>query len=215
MASIYKRKNRKGKTYYAFQWFDHNGKRRASKGFSDRQLTEQAAAKKEDEVRRIKLGLIDPAEVEMAERRKIPLEDFLKEFENSLKKRSPKHLKLTMSRIRRIVKECEFETLPNIEKVSIEGCLTEMLENEEIGHRTYNHYIQAIDSFCNWCVENSRLPTNPLKGLVRLNTDVDVRHSPHRGRRWLRPEVVGRSRKDWPHYSFQFHPTAGRGKAGR
>ncbi len=47
MATIYKRKDRKGKTYYAFQWIDHEGKRRAAKGFSDKTRTEQAAAKKE------------------------------------------------------------------------------------------------------------------------------------------------------------------------
>ncbi len=81
-----------------------------------------------------------------------------------------------MSRIRRIVDECVLETLTAITKESVEGCLTAMLEDEEIGHRTYNHYIQAIDSFCNWCVENGRVLTNPLNGLERLNTEVDLRH---------------------------------------
>jgi integrase len=54
--------------------------------------------------------------------------------------------------------------------------VTEMLDDKEIGHKTYNHYIQAFDSFCNWCVENDRLLGNPLRGLERLNTAVDVRH---------------------------------------
>ncbi len=115
-------------------------------------------------------------QLKYAEQKKTPLEEHLTQFENSLKKRSPKHRKLTMTRIRRIVKDCEFEKLSDIEKVSLESCLTEMIENEEIGHRTYNHYIQAMDSFCNWCVQNSRLIANPLVGLSRLNADVDVRH---------------------------------------
>ena len=38
-----------------------------------------------------------------------------------------------------------------------EGCLIGMLDDGEIGPRTYNHYIQAIDSFCNWCVEHGRI----------------------------------------------------------
>ena len=188
MATIYKRKNRKGKTYYSFQWVDHEGKRRAAKGFTDRQLTEQAAAKKEEEARLRKLGLIDPEQERLAEQKKSPIEDHLKQFEASLKKRTQKHLKLTMARIRRVVTDCEFKTLTDIDKVSVEVCMTEMLENEEIGHRTYNHYVQAIDSFCNWCAENSRLLTNPLNGLARLNTDVDIRHK----RRALNAEDLGK-----------------------
>jgi len=45
-----------------------------------------------------------------------------------------------------------------------------------IGHKTYNHYLQALDTFCNWCVFNKRLSRNPIIGLERLNTAVDVRH---------------------------------------
>jgi len=56
-----------------------------------------------------------------------------------------------------------------------------------LSYRTYNHYVQAIDSFCNWCVQTKRLLSNPLRGLERLNADVDVRHK----RRALTPEQFG------------------------
>jgi integrase len=36
--------------------------------------------------------------------------------------------------------------------------------------------LQAFDSFCNWCVRTKRLAANPVVGLERLNTAVDVRH---------------------------------------
>ncbi len=159
-----------------FQWYDHLGQRRTSKGFTDRGLTEQAAAKKEEEARLRRLGLIDPEQEKLAEQKKTAITEHLSAFERSLKKNTDKHLKLTMSRVRKIVNECGFETLSEITKETVESCLTEMLNDDEIGYQTYNHYAQAIDSFCNWCVENDRLLRNPLKGLERLNAALDVRH---------------------------------------
>ena len=185
MATIFKRSKKKGEPY-CFQWFDHEGKRRTAKGFTDRGLTEQAAAKKEEEARLRKLKLIDPDQEKLAEQKRMPLKEHLDAFERSLKKNTGKHVTLTMSRVRRIVKECEFVSFSDITKESVEGCLGEMLDDEEIGLRTYNHYVQAIDSFCNWCVENGRLFTNPLNGLERQNAATDVRHK----RRALNPEEL-------------------------
>jgi integrase/recombinase XerD len=45
-----------------------------------------------------------------------------------------------------------------------------------------------MDAFLNWCVKNKRLHNNPLAGLERLNSEVDVRHP----RRALTPEEVDR-----------------------
>ena len=186
MATIFKRSRKKGEPY-SFQWFDHEGKRRTAIGFTDRGLTEQAAAKKEEEARLRKLGLIDADQERFTEQKKRPIEEHVEAFERSLRKNTGKHLKLTLSRVRRIVKECGFQTLADVSKEAVEGCLTEMLDDEEIGHRTYNHYIQAFDSLLNWCVENGRLIVNPLLGLERLNAAVDVRHK----RRALSPDELG------------------------
>ncbi|MFO7906790.1 MAG: hypothetical protein R6U98_29310 [Pirellulaceae bacterium] len=48
-----------------------------------------------------------------------------------------------------------------------------------MGHRTYNHYVQALDSFCNCLAATKRATVNPILGMERLNTAVDIRH-----RRW-------------------------------
>ena len=58
----------------------------------------------------------------------------------------------------------------------------------DLSHRTYNHYVQAIDSFCNWCVSTHRLVANPLRGMERLNAETDIRHP----RRALTPDEVFR-----------------------
>jgi integrase len=56
------------------------------------------------------------------------------------------------------------------------------------GHRTYNHYVQALHTFCNWLVKSRRLPANPIVSVERLNNEVDVRHP----RRALSPDEVRR-----------------------
>ena len=80
-----------------------------------------------------------------------------------------------MSRVKRIVNDSGMETIQDIELESVEEVLGEMLESDEIGYRTYNHYAQAMNSFCNWMVPN-RMPGNPLLGMARLNAQEDVRH---------------------------------------
>ncbi len=57
---------------------------------------------------------------------------------------------------------------------------------KRFGHRTYNHYLQAIGTFPNSCVSTKLLLSNPLADVEKLNTEVDVRHQ----RRALTPDEV-------------------------
>lgn len=66
MASIFKRSKRKNAPYW-IQYFDHTGKWRTEKGFTERGLTEQLAAKLETEAMLRKRGLIDPAQERLAQ----------------------------------------------------------------------------------------------------------------------------------------------------
>jgi len=185
MASIYKRKQDTGKKRPAYYicYKDHEGEKRTKKGFTDKKETELLAAKLELEAMRRREGLIDPEEERQAERRKAPLEGHLEEFEKSLGKTTDKHVKLTMTRIRRIVDEADFGSPADIDAESVEAVLMEMKDNGEIGHKTYNHYVAAMYQFCTWMVPK-RMLSNPLMGIEKLNTEVDVRHK----RRALKPE---------------------------
>jgi len=185
MASIFKR--RKGKNEpYTIQYTDHRGKRKTAKGFTDKGLSEQLAGKLESEARLRRTGLIDPEQERYAANRRSPILDHLKKFEESLGDNSAKHVKLTMSRVHRLVKGCGIDNLGGIQAEEIQQFLRSLRATDEIGHKTYNHYLQAFDSFCNWCVATKRLLANPIIGLERLNTAVDVRHA----RRALTPDEL-------------------------
>ncbi len=187
MATIYKRTKKKNEPY-RIQYKDVDGKRKSVKGFTDKGLTEQLAVKLETEVRLRKSGLVDVNAEKALEVRKSDINPHLEAFEESRTDNSPKHVKLTMSRVNKIITGCKFSTLADIESEKVLNFMRSLRKSKGIGHRTYNHYLQALDSFTNWCVLTKRLPSNPVIGLERLNTATDIRHK----RRALTPEEIGK-----------------------
>ena len=188
MASIYKKKRDKGKKNAAWyvNYTDHLGKRRTVKGFTDRRATEQMAAKMEHDVMLRKRGLLDPDKERDQQVRTSNLEKHLQAYERSLSANTPKHVKLTMARIRCVVDGCKFGSIADLEADAVASFLRDFCKQKSLGRRTYNHYVQAIDAFCNWMLLTKRIRSNPLLGLERLNTEVDVR----RKRRALTSEEI-------------------------
>ena len=188
MATIYKKGRDKKKRHapWYIDYFDHPGKRRTRKGFTDKSRTEQLAAKLENEALLRKSGMIDPKQEEFANQRKSVLESHLQDFEIGLQRRisTAKHVRLTISRIRRVVRGCEFETIGDISADDVECFLSEARMEGEFGHKTYNHYVQAFEQFCSWLMAKGRVSFNPVVGLERLNCETDVRHR----RRALSPD---------------------------
>ena len=85
---------------------------------------------------------------------------------------------MTPSRIRKVISAAGIKSASEINIENVEGALQEMLLGSEIGHKTYNHYVQALHQLCRWLMaaERSILQSNPLEGMERLNTEVDIRH---------------------------------------
>lgn len=188
MATIYKKSRDKGKkrSRYYFDYTDHNGKRRTERGFTDKGETERLAAKREHCAMLRRTGMIDPSDEKRAAQRLLPIDDQLSTYEQSLSAgtNTEKHVRLAMSRVRKIIDGCEVETIADLDSETIEAFLTKFRQSEGIGHRTNNHYVQAIDAFGRWLVSSKRTNANPVAGLKRLNSEVDVR----RKRRALTPD---------------------------
>ena len=195
MASITKLsrdKKRKNAPYY-IQFVDHEGNRRTTKGCSDRGVTQSKAARIEIVVQQIKLGTADVPELDDLlgkKRQSEGLSEYLDNFEQSLinKDNTAKHVRLTMSRVRTVVKGCNYTTLDDIDADAAERFVIEHCNKDKLGHRTYNHYLQALDSFGNWLSHPKRrvLERNPFAGIPRRNTQTDIR----RKRRALSPEEI-------------------------
>ena len=190
MASIRKLSRDKGKKNkpYWIQYLDHDGKRVTAKGFTDKALTEQLAAKLENEVMLRKRGMIDPAQERLLAIKQSAINEHLDAFDRSMANNTLKHRKLTMTRVRRVVESCGFRTLAEMDGEKVVDWLNTTREAEDMGARTYNHYLQAADAFGKWLAATKRLPSNPLAGMERLNSETDVRHK----RRALTHEEVSR-----------------------
>jgi integrase len=180
MASVFKlgRDKKKRHAVWYFEYQDHKGKKRMRKGFTDKSLTEQLAVKMETNARLRRMGYIDDNQAEFAESKDSAVSKHIDDFERSLsnRKNTSKHVNLTIGRVRRIVTSCGFETLGQITADAVEDFLVKLRVEEDFGHRTYNHYLQAMEGFCNWLVKKRRIEGNPVLGIERLNNATDVRH---------------------------------------
>ena len=115
MASIYKRgKSRKNAPYW-IQYTNHEGKRKTVKGFSEKALTEQLAAKLETDARLRKMGLIDPEQERLAEHRHSDLEDLFPKFEASLQGNVPRYLTTLLRRVKQVTQGCGFKKLADVQ----------------------------------------------------------------------------------------------------
>jgi site-specific recombinase XerD len=182
MASVFKcgaDKGVKGSCYYV-GWTDVNGKRRMRKAFTDKGLSEQLAAKLENEVMLRKRGLIDPEIDRLDQSARKPIEQHLAAYSKTLSNRgtTAKHVRLTESRLKSVIDGCKIEKLKDINRDRVADFLHGLRTREEkpIGARTFNHYIQTLDGFCRWLLGTSRINRNPLTSVERLNAEVDVRH---------------------------------------
>jgi integrase len=180
MASVFKlgRDKKKRRSSWYFEYLDEQGKKRMRKGFSDKALTEQLAVKLETQARQLRLGLIDGEQAALAESKRTDIETHLADYEGHLKarKNSAKYVSQTMGRVRRVLNEASIQVLGGLTEDAVQKALLDLRKAEDLGHRTYNHYVQAVEGFCLWLVRKHRLPSNPIAGMERLNAATDVRH---------------------------------------
>ena len=79
MASVFKKSRDKDKKNMPWwvEYVDHNGVRAYAKGFTDKGLTEQLAAKLEKEVMLRKRGMIDPAQERLRSIKQAPIAEHM------------------------------------------------------------------------------------------------------------------------------------------
>ncbi len=190
MASIFKRTrdtNRKRAPYF-ISYKDHTGRRRMVKGYTDKAVTQQLAAKLEHEAKLRSDGLVDADAEDRRAVQTVPIETLLDTFEKTLRARrnTDKHVRLTTQRIRALLAGSGVSTLSELTVDRVQAFLDDLCTKQGHGRRTHNHYVQAVNSFCRWLLDTKQILTNPLTMLPRLNAEVDIRHK----RRALSPDEV-------------------------
>ena len=79
-----------------------------------------------------------------------------------------KHVKESRRVIDRVLEGCEFATLADLERSTLERWLNARRQSKASA-RTRNVDLIRLIAFGNWCVENGGLSTNPFKGVARAD----------------------------------------------
>jgi integrase len=86
----------------------------------------------------------------------------------------PEHRSERKRQLRRLAAECAFATLADLRREALERWLNAQTR-AGMGARTRNSYLCSALAFCNWCVETTRLISNPFDAVPKANEKADPR----------------------------------------
>lgn len=163
--TIYKR--RADGPWYV-RWYDAKGERGKPQctGTTDRNTATRFLARMVDNVAQHKLGLVDASAEALARQAERPIAEHLADWKLAVQGRgvSPRRLALAMSRAERIIADCAFARLGDIDAHHVRQFLADGKAGG-MAPNTLNSYRQAIGQFCRWAWKNQRLATDPLASL--------------------------------------------------
>ncbi len=89
---------------------------------------------------------------------------------------SPKHVANVEHNLCRIVADCGFKLLRDLNRSALTRWVKREQESESpLSARTINDYITTLTAFGNWCVESGRLVANPFARPPKLDAKADQR----------------------------------------
>lgn len=172
MASVLKRIKKKNESNTT-QDFDQLDRRWTKRLIADNGFSYQLVELPESAALIQSTGRNDPDQERLSDPKQSPIADHLTAFEASLADKTRKHARLTMARLRSIVKCGEMRTLADISQDSVLASTRSLQKANGFGHRTYCNYVRAMRSFCKWSVATKRLLSNPMgrRRLALRDTD--------------------------------------------
>jgi len=159
-----------------------NGQIRELRAYTDKQATLAYATQLERDAEREAAGLSRPTDKCLTQSAESHLADFTKDLES--RGRTAKHIRLTVTRIRKVFELAHVTVLVDIRPQTIRDAILALPTSVE----TRNHHLVAVKAFTRWLWKQSRLPDDPLAGLSRWNAEPDRRIH----RRALTAEDLGR-----------------------
>lgn len=162
---------------YIAKYRDGNGLvREVATGCRDKTAALAVLADLEKRAELIRSGVLSNDEAKVADARTELIQHHIEVFLNSMvaKGLSKSHRVNTEGRLRRVVRECSFVRLSDISRDTFERWLVTQ-QTGNMSARTRNTHLQAIRSFCGWCVETSRLSIDPLRQVAKASEKEDRR----------------------------------------
>jgi len=123
----------------------------------------------------VRIGLLDAQRAAGGK----PLSEHLADFKQSIlaKSNTDKYAELVISRAKRVIEGCRFIVWADISASKVQRYLADLRDNGNgISAQTFNFYLQSVNQFCHWMVQDRRASENPVQHLKGLNVRLDRRH---------------------------------------
>ena len=177
--------------------------RRKSTGCRDKRAAEKKLADILADVEKVKAGVMSQNEMAAVGHLDTPLSKHTENYLTDLavkmirgRKVSPRHVRHVREELRRVVRECGFKTLRDIDRRVVQRWMdrksasprdSDNPDSAPLSARTINMHRAAIVAFCNWCIAEGRLTASPLAGLPKVEQS-----EPARKRRPLTEDEIAR-----------------------
>ncbi len=141
--------------------------REVSTGCRDRDAAITVMNKLVSRSEKVKSGILTPTEDAIADHQRTPIGVHVAAYLTHLlaKGVSEHHHRNVKQQLERIVEECGFRRLLDLDGSTIEQWLTGL----QVSARTRNTYLSNAISFANWCIRTKRIASNPFKGVAKAD----------------------------------------------
>lgn len=150
-------------------WYDHDGKRQErSTGTTDKAAAERILAKRVTDAALRREKVVDARVENVTKQAHRPIGEHLADWRAALeaKGNSAKRITMVIGRAKRMIADCRFPTLADVEPARVHSTIREMQE-KDAAPRTINGYLQALGQFIRWAVAEGRLAANPPRSHKR------------------------------------------------
>jgi integrase len=163
--------------YYVAKYRDGAGVVRVeATGCRDETAARRVLADLERRAELVRSKVMTAAEAAIGDHQAAPLEKAFAAFDEHHRAKGVTeiHREDTGRYLRRLAADCTFNTLADLRRESLERWLA-LRTADGMSARTRNAYRDALVSFCNWCIETSRLAANPFGAVPKANEKADRR----------------------------------------
>jgi integrase len=216
MASVYKRAR---SPYWQIRYIDRNGREKSiSSKLTDKRAAKRDAEALEQRERRIRQGLISPAEVEAAQAASVHVRDHIAEFieEDHRRGLAARRIQLKRSHLERFIEAEGISSIGQVDGDAIKRHMRRLVEHgmpldrdgrsvrlreqgtesgepmprRQLSPASANEFRTTAMRFLNWLVETRRLAIHPCPGraVPKMNAELDRR----RRRAAMTPDQVER-----------------------
>src|SRR5262245_37803711 len=175
--------------YYVAKYRDGAGAvQTVATGCRDETAARQVLADLERRAELVRSGVMTAAEAAIGDHQAAPLAKHFAAFDehHQAKGVTKIHREDTGRYLRRLAADCTFGTLADLRREALERWLAQRAA-AGMSARTRNAYRNALVAFCNWCVQTSRLVSNPFHRVAKANEKADRRRQ---RRAMTEPELV-------------------------